>query len=218
MKHPSRKTSPPAVPPGKPDHRGQKKGGQDQPGGGFGLSAMLRDARKSKGLNLQDVAEATGLSIGLISQIERGLTTPSMRSLRQIANALGLSVSSLFAHADDEDSGESRHIVRKHMRRVLNLESIGMHMEIMTPIEGAPIQAFVAYMLPGGISGPEFDSHVGQEFGIIIDGQLELFLGAQRYLLNPGDSFSFNSQTPHRYTNPGTTMTYIHWVITPPIY
>jgi quercetin dioxygenase-like cupin family protein len=37
-------------------------------------------------------------------------------------------------------------------------------------------------------------------------------------LLNPGDTFSFNSETPHRYVNPGTTMTYIHWVITPPIY
>jgi len=197
-----------------------KRPGDDSPdkSGSVGLSALLRDARKKKGLNLKDVSDATGLSIGLISQIERGLTTPSMRSLRQVAGALGLSVSSLFAHSDEEDADEGHHIVRKHMRRVLNLKSIGMHMEIMTPIEGTPIQAFVAYLLPGGMSGTEFDSHIGEEFGIIIDGQFELFLGSQRFLLNPGDSFNFNSKTPHRYVNPGTTMTYIHWVITPPIY
>ena len=182
------------------------------------LSKLLREARQGRGLNLQAVADATGLSIGLISQIERGLTTPSMRSLRQIADAVGVSVSSLFDKTDADDAGEGRHVTRKHMRRVLSLESIGMHMEIMTPDAGTPIQAFVAYLLPGGMSGPEFDSHVGQEFGIIIDGQLELFLGSRRYLLNPGDSFSFNSETPHRYVNSGTTMTYIHWVITPPIY
>jgi transcriptional regulator with XRE-family HTH domain len=203
-------SSPPAGPKG-PSPKGS-------PARNPALAALLREARKSKDLSLKDVADATGLSIGLISQIERGLTTPSMRSLRQIADAVGVSVSSLFARTDAEDAGESRHITRKHMRRVLNLDSIGMHMEIMTPEEGTPIQAFVAYLLPGGMSGTEFDSHIGHEFGIIIDGQLELFLGPQRYLLNPGDSFSFNSQTPHRYVNSGPTMTYIHWIITPPIY
>lgn len=203
---------------GKPAASGPAGAKSRSPKGSPALADLLREARKKKDLSLQEVADATGLSVGLISQIERGLTTPSMRSLRQIADAVGVSVSSLFARTDAEGVGEDRHITRKDGRRVLNLESIGMHMEIMTPAEGAPIQAFVAYLLPGGMSGTEFDSHIGHEFGIIIDGQLELFLGPQRYLLNPGDTFSFNSETPHRYINSGTTMTYIHWVITPPIY
>jgi transcriptional regulator with XRE-family HTH domain len=215
MKQDDRKASKSAaVPPAGAKRRSPKGSPARNPA----LADLLREARKNKDLSLQDVADATGLSIGLISQIERGLTTPSMRSLRQIADAVDVSVSSLFARTDAEDAGEARNITRKDMRRVLNLESIGMHMEIMTPPEGTPIQAFVAYLLPGGMSGTEFDSHIGHEFGIIIDGQLELFLGPQRYLLNPGDTFSFNSETPHRYVNSGTTMTYIHWVITPPIY
>ena len=171
-----------------------------------------------QGLTLKDVANRARLSIGLISQIERGLTTPSMRSLRQFAKALSLPVGSLFSHSDGANVDEIRHIVRKNTRRVLKLDRIGMHMEIFTPAEGYAIQAFTTYLSPGGMSGPEFDSHAGQECGIVIDGQLELFLGSEQYLLGPGDSFSFESKTPHRYWNPGTTMTYLHWMITPPIY
>ena len=169
-------------------------------------------------LTLKDVADRAGLSIGLVSQIERGLTTPSMRSLRELAKTLGLPVGSLFSPGDSTNIDEMRHIVRKNMRRVLKLDRIGMHMEIFTPAEGYTIQAFTTYLSPGGMSGREFDSHAGQECGIVIDGQLELFLGHAQYLLGPGDSFSFESKTPHRYWNPGTTMTYLHWMITPPIY
>ena len=185
---------------------------------GEGLSARLRQARKMQNLTLKDVAERAGLSIGLVSQIERGLTTPSMRSLRELAGALGLPVGSLFSHGDGGNIEEMRHIVRKDMRRVLKLDHIGLHMEIFTPAEGYAIQAFTTYLSPGGMSGLEFDAHEGQECGMVIDGQLELFLGSERYLLGPGDSFSFQSTTPHRYWNPGTTMTYLHWMITPPIY
>ena len=192
------------------------RSGETRPG--ERLSACLRQARKMQNLTLKDVANRAGLSIGLVSQIERGLTTPSMRSLRELARALSLPVGSLFSHSGSGNIEEMRHIVRKDMRRVLKLDHIGLHMEIFTPAEGYAIQAFTTYLSPGGMSGLEFDAHEGQECGMVIDGQLELFLGSERYLLGPGDSFSFQSTTPHRYWNPGTTMTYLHWMITPPIY
>jgi transcriptional regulator with XRE-family HTH domain len=183
-----------------------------------GLAMRLRQARKAQGLRLTDVAKRTGLTIGLISQVERGLTTPSMRSLRQLADALGIQVDELFRQPPAASDREADHIVRKDRRRVLNLERIGMHMEILTPKKTRAVQAFAAYLLPGGISGTEFDAHHGQECGIIVDGQLELWLGKEKYLLGAGDCFSFNSRTPHRYRNPGPTMAYIHWVIAPAIY
>lgn len=185
---------------------------------GRDLSQRLRQARRAQELTLATLAERAGLSIGFISQVERGLTTPSMRSLRLLAGALGLRVEELFSHPTGGDAREERHVVRRDRRRVLNLEAIGMHMEIMTPRESGSIQLFAAYLRPGGISGPEDDRHEGSECGVVIDGQLELWLDGEKYLLGAGDSFSFESRTPHRYRNPGPTMTYLHWTITPPIY
>lgn len=182
------------------------------------LPNALRALRTGKRLSLKVVAGRAGLSIGLLSQIERGLTTPSMRSLRQISAALGVSPSLLFEAFEPDDTSEGRHVVRRSGRKVLGLEHIGLHMEIMSPEGGGPIQGFASYLRPGGESGPEFDSHEGHEFGIVVDGCLDLFLGTDVYNLAPGDSFAFCSETPHRYANPGPTMTYVHWVITPPIY
>ena len=182
------------------------------------LGRRIRQARKAQGLSLKDIADRTGLSIGFVSQVERRLTTPSMASLRGLAKALGLQVAELFHQASTASPNEADHIVRRNQRRVLDLESIGMHMEIVTPREVKGVQAFAAYLRPGGISGQKFDSHHGQECGIIIDGQLELWLGSEKHLLNAGDAFSFNSRTPHRYRNPGPTMTYVHWIIAPAIY
>lgn len=191
---------------------------QDSGSPDYPLTARLRQSRAGQGLSLKQVATRSGLSIGFISQVERGLTSPSMRSLRQLADALGLQVDDLFSQPPAAKKREARHIVRKDMRRVLNLDDIGMHMEIVTPRSAPGVQAFAAYLRPGGTSGKEYDSHRGQECGIILDGQLELWLDDEKYVLGPGDAFSFNSKTPHRYRNPGPTMTYIHWVITPPIY
>ena len=188
------------------------------PQDGRELSQRLRQARRALGLTLAALATRAGLSIGFISQVERGLTTPSMRSLRQLADALGLRVEELFSHPVDSDPREQRHVVRRDRRRVLNLDSIGMHMEIMTPPGEGAIQLFAAYMRPGGVSGAEDDSHEGFECGVILDGQLELWLSGEKHLLGPGDSFAFDSRTPHRYRNPGPTMTFVHWTITPPIY
>jgi transcriptional regulator with XRE-family HTH domain len=182
------------------------------------LGHRLRQARRAQGLTLTALAGRCGLSIGFISQAERGLATPSMRSLRLLAGALGLRVEELFSHPTASDAREAAHVVRRDRRRVLSLESIGMHMEIMTPPGETAIQLFTAYLRPGGISGAEDDRHQGCECGVILDGQLELWLDGAKHLLGPGDSFTFDSRTPHRYRNPGPTMTCIHWMITPPIY
>jgi transcriptional regulator with XRE-family HTH domain len=182
------------------------------------LGPRIRELRKAQGLGLVAVAERSGLSLGLISQIERGLTSPSMRSLRQIARALGIQVERLFMAPPAPDPDEALNLVRAEGRRILDLAHTGIHIELVTPPEFPGVQAFCAYIRPGGASGPEFDSHVGKECGIVVSGQFELWLGNRHYMLGPGDSFSFDSETPHRYRNPGATMTCIHWVISPPIY
>lgn len=182
------------------------------------LGRKMRQIRKSRGLSLQNVAQRAGLSVGLISQIERGLTSPSIRSLRQLGFALDVPVEQFFSQTEPPNAYEEGHIVRPRHRRVLNLSHTGITTELISPDSGGALQMFIANIEPGGTSGPEFDVHEGEEAGLVLAGRLELWLGDKHYLLEEGDSFRFSSQTPHRYGNPGIMTSRIQWVITPPIY
>lgn len=183
------------------------------------LGGKMREVRKAAGLSLQEVAERAELSVGLISQIERGLTSPSIRSLRLLAAALATPVDHFFSRPEEPDEAERTYVVRPRTRRVLDLSHRGMTMEIISPPEqGAAMQTFITNLQPGGGSGIELDVHDGEEAGLVLCGQFELWLGDKRFLLSEGDSFRFNSRTPHRYRNPGETLTRVHWTATPPIY
>lgn len=191
-------------------------GGRDD--SAFG--AQVRALRKRLGLSLKDLAERSGVSVALISQIERGLSAPSMRSLRLIAAGLGVSVQSLFREAErgEGDAPSDGVVVRHRHRRVLDLGTDGTVMELLTPAGFEGLQTFQSTIAPGGGSPSEYDSHDGTESGVVLCGSFELWLDGTRHTLGPGDSFSFHSTTPHRYRNPGKTMTQVIWAISPPIY
>jgi transcriptional regulator with XRE-family HTH domain len=181
------------------------------------VGRRIRETRKSKGMSIPVVAERAGLSAGLISQVERGLTSPSIRSLRQIGAALEVPVEGFFTPAP-EGEGSKGVAVRPGERRLLLLPHQGMYTEVLTLESKGALQAFIANIEPGGGSGPEFDTHEGEEAGLVLAGRLELWVDGEHLLLDEGASFRFSSKLPHRYRNPGSVPTRVHWVITPPIY
>ncbi|MCP1337082.1 cupin domain-containing protein [Futiania mangrovi] len=184
------------------------------------LGALMRQARKDRGLSMHVVATKAGLSVGLISQIERGLTSPSIRSLRLLADAIGVPVESFFTDVQPDVSvdEEAQFIVRPANRRLLDLRRAGITMQITTPRTRGDLQMFLTEIEPGAYSGPELDTHDGEEAGVVMAGQLDLWLGEKRFHLFEGDAFRYRASTPHRYGNPGKTVTRVHWVYTPPIY
>ncbi|WP_170134946.1 helix-turn-helix domain-containing protein [Acuticoccus kandeliae] len=191
--------------------------GGDEADAAFGNK--IRQLRKEQRLSLKDLSERSGLSVALISQVERGLNAPSMRSLRQLASGLGVSVRSLFSGGTEpSDSPAAGAIVRYQDRRVLNLGASDTFIELLTPPDFEGLQTFHSYIAPNGGSSVEYDSHVGTESGVVVAGRFDLWLDGERLSLGPGDSFSFSSQVPHRYHNPGKTMTQVIWAISPPIY
>lgn len=181
------------------------------------VGMRIREVRKAKGISIPVVAERASLSAGLISQVERGLTSPSIRSLRQIGAALEVPVEHFFTPAPEAE-GNSAVTVRPGSRRLLLLPHQGMYTELLTLESKGSLQAFIANIEPGGGSGPEFDTHEGEEAGLVLAGRLELWVDGERMLLDEGASFRFSSRLPHRYRNPGSVPTRVHWVITPPIY
>jgi transcriptional regulator with XRE-family HTH domain len=182
------------------------------------LGARLRSARKERKLSIQMLADRSSLSSAMVSQIERGLSTPSIRSLRLLGIALGMPMSWFFGGPPHEESGDSPYVVRRGNRRLLRLTPTGVMKELLTPTTPGLLEMYEICLAAGGTSGPEFYQHAqGEKAGLVVEGVLELFIDNQTQLLNEGDTFRFPSVLPHRFGNPGTTATRLIWVITPPV-
>jgi transcriptional regulator with XRE-family HTH domain len=184
---------------------------------GLDIGEKIRLLRKSRQVTLKGLAKRTGLSIGYLSQIERNLSSPSVNVLRDIATALGVNISWFFEAPEQSQAGEERFIVRKNNRRQLRFRS-GITDSLLTPNLSGQIELLFSRFKPGASSGKEPYTHTGEEAGVVMTGQLELWIGGDRFLLSEGDSFNFPSTAPHRYRNPGETESVVIWSITPPSY
>jgi transcriptional regulator with XRE-family HTH domain len=181
------------------------------------LGAEIRDLRKARSLTLQRVADATGLSVGHLSEIERGHATPSVKALHDIARTLGITIGWFFHNDGDQNPQERGVIVRATNRRKLRYDT-GVTDELLCPNLSGALEMLLCRFPPGSSSGYVPYSHKGEEAGILISGALELWLDGKHFHLGEGDSFRFQSATPHRYRNPGPTETVVIWTITPPSY
>lgn len=185
--------------------------------GDLDIGEKIRLLRKSRQVTLKDLAEGTSLSIGYLSQVERNLSSPSVNVLRDIAIALGVNISWFFEAPEQSPAGEERFIVRKNNRRRLRFRS-GITDSLLTPNLNGQIELLLSRFEPGASSGEEPYTHNGEEAGVVMAGQLELWIGGERFLLQEGDSFNFPSSAPHRYRNPGESESVVIWSITPPSY
>lgn len=185
--------------------------------GDLDIGEKIRLLRKSRQVTLKDLAEGTTLSIGYLSQVERNLSSPSVNVLRDIAIALGVNISWFFEAPEQSPAGEERFIVRKNNRRRLRFRS-GITDSLLTPNLNGQIELLLSRFEPGASSGEEPYTHNGEEAGVVMAGQLELWIGGECFLLQEGDSFNFPSSAPHRYRNPGESESVVIWSITPPSY
>jgi transcriptional regulator with XRE-family HTH domain len=186
---------------------------------GGALGPQIRDLRRERGLTLAQLAEAAGLSIGHLSQVERGLSTPTIRQLQAVGAALGVRIGWFFRPvepASPPDPGAV--VVRASARKRLRYDGLGMTDFLLTPGLEGRLELLLCTLEPGAGSGEEPYSHEGEEAGIVLEGALELWVEAEHHLLGRGDSFAFASTRPHRYRNPGEVTTTVVWAITPPSY
>ncbi|MCQ8781996.1 helix-turn-helix domain-containing protein [Mangrovibrevibacter kandeliae] len=183
------------------------------------IGPAMRDRRKAVGLTLSEVAERAGLSVGHLSQVERGLSTPTIRQLQGIARALGVTIGWFFrADVPPEPSEEDDVVVRAGRRRRVGMPSLGIVDELLVPDLERALELLHCTLEPGAGSGSEPYTHEGEEAGVILAGEMELWVDERLYRLKTGDSFAFASTRPHRYRNAGTVPLRLVWAITPPSY
>jgi transcriptional regulator with XRE-family HTH domain len=198
---------------------------------GAGLGPRLRQVREERGLSVRELARRIGCSASLVSQIERGLSAPSVGIVYSMATELRTSLDYLFgvdpAAALAPGNGhppppparqvtvERRGVIqRADTRRIIDLAS-GVRWERLTPGRDAMTDFLEVVYSPAGHSTDERRPlrHDGREYGVILSGRLQANIGFETYELGPGDAISFDSSIPHEYWN--TTDDYVRaiWVV-----
>lgn len=177
----------------------------------------IRHLRNAREIKLSDLSAATGLSVGYLSQIERGISSPSVKALHSISRALDVTISWFFEDSDAGTTEERKYIVRAGHRRSLHFDG-GITDELLSPNLGRELELIRVTFAPGTSTGKEPFTHRGEETGFVASGSLELWLGDEHFILDEGDSFAFPSDLPHRFGNCGDVETIVIWALTPPSY
>lgn len=184
-------------------------------GDGHAIGNAIRTLRKLRQKTLKEVAAATGLSIGYLSQVERNKSSPSIKALHAISRTLGVNITWFFGPSADGESQE--YVVRQDQRKELRFES-GITDFLLSRREGSELELLWCRFEPGSSSGEEPYSHNGEEAGVVVSGEFALMINDTWHILAAGDSFSFPSYLPHKYMNPGRRTAEVVWAITPPTY
>ncbi len=181
-----------------------------QPAEQASIGPHFRRLRLQRGESLATVAEAVGVSVGFLSNVERSQSGASIGIMRKLAQHYGLNILDLFSPVDGTGP-----LVRPRDRKTLK-GGPGVQMELLASGK-ITMEPHLFRVVPGAGSG-DYYSHDGEEFLYLVRGRLAIWLGHEEFQLRTGDSFYFASQTPHRWYNPGRTQTIILWINTPPTF
>jgi quercetin dioxygenase-like cupin family protein len=163
-------------------------------------------------LTLKALSARSGVSIGMLSQIEHGHANPSFVTLGKIATAMSLP---LVAFLDGHPAPFQR-IVRATARKRLSFPDRGITYELLTPDLSHQIELLYIEVAPGASTRERVFSHQGEEAGVVLRGSIEVHLEGKMSLLRVGDSITFPSHLAHWYRNPGKTKSGAIWAISPP--
>jgi transcriptional regulator with XRE-family HTH domain len=186
------------------------------------LGRRIRTLRLERKLTLQAVAGTARVSQSLISQVERGLASPSINTLRRIAGALDVPIAGLFLGGDmSEDESDvtgRRLVVRRHERKGLHVPRSKVVYELLTPDLNRKIEFIWIEYEPGAITHAEPMSHPGEENAVCLEGSVVVTIDRQEFVLTEGDSISFDSGRPHQVENRSNRRAVLVSAITPPAF
>ena len=174
------------------------------------VGRRVRALRLARRMSLADLAAKASISIGALSQIERGMSSLRVRVIWPLAAALDVDPTALIV--DDTQPVSDLYCVRANQRRYLPVRSEGIRKQLLSP-PGATLSGLLVTVEPGGGTAAAY-AHAGHEFGFVSSGEVELVIDSARYVLRAGDSFAFKSTLLHSFRNPGAERCVILWVNT----
>ncbi len=177
------------------------------------IAEKLKALRLANRMTLKQLASKAGCTDAYLSQLERGRANPSIMILKRIASALQVKVVDFFLETETDRND----VVCKERERV-NIQfkqgdaTIQM---LVRNIENKRMQPFYTTIEAGGGSKGPY-SHIGEEFGIVLQGELKVNLNGKPYRVRKNESFYFSSQDSHSWSNPGKRKAVVIWVVSPP--
>lgn len=174
----------------------------------------IKRFREAKNLSLRVLAKKLDISASFISQIETGKVSPSLSTLKKIAECLGTTVGTILG----EDNAQGNNLVMRadEKKKVFKLAD-GMTLQYLTNQE--PFKQMVPLLFElekGAFSGDQSYQHYGQEFVYVLEGKIEITVKERKHVLAMGDSIYFDSSHPHSFKNLHTSKSRALWVDTPP--
>ncbi len=179
------------------------------------LGSKLRSARKSLGKTLEEVAQEIGVTKSFLSQVERGKSSPSITTLRNIAKVLRIPIFLLFNIVEGNDYKKNI-LVKKDERQIIVLPQASISYQLLSPDFNRKIEMILTELEPNSSSCDEPMFHNGEECAFLLTGKALVEIGEDKYVLEEGDSLYFDSGIPHRIVNIGDTKVTIISAITPP--
>lgn len=165
------------------------------------VGERVKELRERKGLSLKEVADLTGFSTALLSQMENHLVSPSLGTIIKLARALSVKVGDFLG----ETEGEPFTIVRKDERKMVSrfaskegvkygysYESLGFDKK------DRHMEPFIVTLEPATVKAAKTSVHEGEEFIFVLEGEMEVILGNHTDILYPGDSIYYDSTIPHK--------------------
>nr|WP_231710079.1 cupin domain-containing protein [Arthrobacter zhangbolii] len=174
------------------------------------IGVRIRAARQARRMTIEQVAEATGLTKGFLSRVERDLTSPSVASLVTLCQVLSISIGDLF-------SAPQINLTRWEDAPRISLGGDGIVERLVTARTERRVQVVRSVIEPGGTGEADLYS-VDCEVEVlhVVQGRFQLILGSERLDLAAGDTVTFPGREPHSWHNPGSREAVVLWTLVGP--
>ncbi len=179
------------------------------------LGQDIRALRHSRKMTLEELAKATGKSLGWVSQVERGLSVPTVDDLHRISRVLEVPMS-MFLGVADASEEERGLIVRASKRREIGERDSGLFETLLSPDLTDDFEVIHSTFLPGATL-EETRQRATSEVVYLISGRLDVWIEDRKFIIEAGDSFRIKG-SEYRWANPYDTPASAVWVISPPVY
>lgn len=178
-----------------------------------GLGRAIRSARRERRMTVERLGRTAGVSTGLISQLERGLGNPSFLTLQRLAEALELPFGALMQGPESHGGMVVRAAERKRLIMPTTQEIVH---ELLTPDLQRSLEMLRTSVPPGWSNHDRPFQHRGEECVHLLSGTVEITVGTQTWVLEEGDSVTYDSGVRHWYTNRSSDPAVIIGAVTPP--
>lgn len=165
------------------------------------VGEKIKALRERKGLSLKEVADLTGFSTALLSQMENHLVSPSLGTMIKLANALDVRVGDFLGETQGEPFAIVRKDERKSVSRFASKEGVkyGYSYESLGYAKkNRHMEPFIVTLEPATVKTAKTSVHEGEEFIFVLEGEMEVIFGNHTDVLYPGDSIYYDSTIPHR--------------------